>query len=54
MLARNGQLNRVLIEKGFDVPATDYIRAQAYRRQLANALDEVFETVDAILSPTMP
>jgi aspartyl-tRNA(Asn)/glutamyl-tRNA(Gln) amidotransferase subunit A len=45
---------RMQIELGFAVPAVVHVRAQQYRRHLTRQFLNVFERVDAILSPTAP
>ena len=44
---------RMQIELGFAVPAVTHVRAQQYRRHLTRQFLEVFNSVDAILSPTV-
>jgi aspartyl-tRNA(Asn)/glutamyl-tRNA(Gln) amidotransferase subunit A len=49
-----GEMTRLQIEAGFAIPATAYIRAQQLQRALARRYERLFETVDAILSPSVP
>ena len=45
---------RAIIERGYQVPAADYIRAVARIPLLNLALDEIFARYDAILTPSTP
>lgn len=45
---------RLLVEMGQLVSATDYLKAEQYRRVLGEALQKTFSTVDAIVTPTLP
>jgi aspartyl-tRNA(Asn)/glutamyl-tRNA(Gln) amidotransferase subunit A len=49
-----GEMTRLQIEAGFALPATAYIRAQQLQRALARGYSQLFTTVDAILSPSVP
>jgi len=48
------ETTRLQIEAGFAVPATAYVRAQQLQRTLARRFRALFESVDAILSPSVP
>jgi aspartyl-tRNA(Asn)/glutamyl-tRNA(Gln) amidotransferase subunit A len=48
------ETTRLQIEAGFAIPATAYVRAQQLQRALAERFGQLFETVDAILSPAVP
>jgi aspartyl-tRNA(Asn)/glutamyl-tRNA(Gln) amidotransferase subunit A len=45
---------RTLVELGKFVTATDYLKAEQYRRVLISDLRKVFESVDVIVTPTTP
>lgn len=45
---------RTLVELGKFVTATDYLKAEQYRRVLSSDLRKVFESVDVIVTPTTP
>ena len=45
---------RTLVELGKFVTATDYLKAEQLRRILISDIHKVFETVDVIVTPTMP
>jgi len=45
---------RTLVEIGNFITATDYLRAEQFRRQLMNDLRKSFDLVDVILTPTTP
>jgi aspartyl-tRNA(Asn)/glutamyl-tRNA(Gln) amidotransferase subunit A len=45
---------RTLVELGKFVTATDYLKAEQYRRLLMADLRKVFESVDVIVGPTTP
>jgi aspartyl-tRNA(Asn)/glutamyl-tRNA(Gln) amidotransferase subunit A len=45
---------RSLVEIGRFVTAADYLKAEQYRWLLMEAFRDVFETVDVVLTPTMP
>ena len=47
-------LTREQLDLGVTIPATAYVRAQRYRRQLTRTFLDCFAGVDAILSPTAP
>ena len=49
-----GETTRQQIEAGFAVPATAYVRAQQYRRELVARFRVLFSEVDALLSPAVP
>ncbi len=49
-----GETTRQQIEAGFAVPATAYVRAQQYRRELFARFRVLFSEVDALLSPAVP
>jgi Asp-tRNA(Asn)/Glu-tRNA(Gln) amidotransferase A subunit family amidase len=49
-----GATTRLQIEAGFAVPATAYVRAQQFRRALAERFRALFAEVDALLSPAVP
>lgn len=49
-----GRHTRLQIEQGFLVSAVSYVRGQQFRRRIAAQLLEIFDRVDAILSPTVP
>jgi aspartyl-tRNA(Asn)/glutamyl-tRNA(Gln) amidotransferase subunit A len=49
-----GEITRLQIEAGFVVPATSYVRAQQLRRALSARFRSLFESVDAVLSPSVP
>ena len=48
------EATRLQIEAGFAVPATAYIRAQRLQHTLALRFRGLFETVDAVVSPSVP
>jgi aspartyl-tRNA(Asn)/glutamyl-tRNA(Gln) amidotransferase subunit A len=48
------ETTRLQIEAGFAIPATAYIRAQQLQRELAARFSRLFDSVDAILSPSVP
>ncbi len=52
--AAYGPQTRLQIEQGFLVSGVTYVRAQQFRRRLAEQLLDAFARVDAILSPTVP
>lgn len=45
---------RAQVEAGFDVPAVEYLRAQALRERLRASLDAVLAGVDVIAGPAVP
>ena len=45
---------RLLVEMGRLVYAPDYLQAERYRRRLGEQFAAIFDTVDVIVSPTMP
>jgi aspartyl-tRNA(Asn)/glutamyl-tRNA(Gln) amidotransferase subunit A len=45
---------RTLVEVGKFITATDYLKAEQYRRVLIADLRKVFESVDVLLTPTTP
>jgi aspartyl-tRNA(Asn)/glutamyl-tRNA(Gln) amidotransferase subunit A len=45
---------RTLIEIGNFITATDYLKAEQFRRQLMNDLRKSFDQVDVIVAPTTP
>ena len=45
---------RTLVEIGNFITATDYLRAEQFRRQLMNDLRRGFDQVDVIVAPTTP
>lgn len=45
---------RAQLEAGFNISAVDYLDAFALRARLRSAFQRLFETVDAILSPSVP
>jgi aspartyl-tRNA(Asn)/glutamyl-tRNA(Gln) amidotransferase subunit A len=45
---------RTLVELGKFVTATDYLKAEQYRRVLMSDLRKVFQSVDVIVTPTTP
>ena len=45
---------RTLVELGKFVTATDYLKAEQYRRVLMSDLRKVFESVDVLVTPTTP
>ena len=45
---------RTLVEVGKFVTATDYLKAEQYRRVLMGDLRKVFESVDVLVTPTTP
>jgi aspartyl-tRNA(Asn)/glutamyl-tRNA(Gln) amidotransferase subunit A len=47
-------VTRAQLEAGFAVSAIDYIGAFAIQKRLCAAFERVFETVDAIVSPSVP
>jgi len=49
-----GETTRLQIEAGFAVPATAYVRAQQFRRELVARFRGLFAEVDALLSPAVP
>jgi aspartyl-tRNA(Asn)/glutamyl-tRNA(Gln) amidotransferase subunit A len=49
-----GATTRLQIEAGFAVPATAYVRAQQFRRDLVGRFRALFSQVDALLSPAVP
>jgi len=49
-----GETTRLQIEAGFAVPATAYVRAQQFRRELVARFRWLFAEVDALLSPAVP
>lgn len=49
-----GQLTRLRILSGFAYGAGDYIRAQNIRASIRHECDHVWESVDFIVTPTMP
>ena len=49
-----GETTRLQIEAGFAVPATAYVRAQQFRRDLVGRFRALFAQVDALLSPAVP
>jgi aspartyl-tRNA(Asn)/glutamyl-tRNA(Gln) amidotransferase subunit A len=49
-----GETTRLQIEAGFAVPATAYVRAQQFRRDLVGRFRAMFAQVDALLSPAVP
>ena len=49
-----GETTRLQIEAGFAVPATAYVRAQQFRRDLVGRFRALFAEVDALLSPAVP
>jgi len=49
-----GATTRLQIEAGFAVPATAYVRAQQFRRELVGRFRALFLQVDALLSPAVP
>jgi aspartyl-tRNA(Asn)/glutamyl-tRNA(Gln) amidotransferase subunit A len=49
-----GATTRLQIEAGFAVPATAYVRAQQFRRELAGRFRALFADIDALLSPAVP
>src|SRR5262249_27096615 len=49
-----GEMPRLQTEAGFAIPATAYIRAQQLQRALARRYERLFETVDVVLSPSVP
>ena len=42
------------IERGFTVPATDYVKAMRYRETLRDALEATFAKVDLLAAPSVP
>ena len=42
------------IEDGFAIPATDYLLARAYQRDLGAAVEAAFDGVDVLVSPSVP
>ncbi|WP_018898121.1 amidase [Rhizobium sp. 2MFCol3.1] len=49
-----GEDVRILLHAGMSFTAIEYIQAQRYRTHLRDQLDRHFETVDVILTPTLP
>ena len=49
-----GEGTRLMIEAGFAVPATSYVRAQQLRRELVESFRGLFAQVDALVSPAVP
>lgn len=47
-------ITRAQLEAGFTVPAVDYLSAFQMRDRIAAEFGQVFENVDAILSPSVP
>jgi aspartyl-tRNA(Asn)/glutamyl-tRNA(Gln) amidotransferase subunit A len=45
---------RAQVEAGFDVSAVDYLRAQQFRINLRQAVEERFDEVDILLGPSVP
>ena len=45
---------RTLVELGKFITATDYLKAEQYRRMLISDIRKVFESVDVIVTPTTP
>lgn len=45
---------RLLVEMGRLVSAPDYLQAERYRQRLGGQFAQLFESVDVIVSPTMP
>lgn len=45
---------RLLVEMGRLVSAPDYLQAERFRQRLGKQFAELFDTVDVIISPTMP
>jgi aspartyl-tRNA(Asn)/glutamyl-tRNA(Gln) amidotransferase subunit A len=46
-------LTRAQLEQGAQIPAVDYLRAQAYRRQLRADMLEALQSVDVLVGPTV-
>jgi aspartyl-tRNA(Asn)/glutamyl-tRNA(Gln) amidotransferase subunit A len=49
-----GQDVKALLEKGREVSAADYVRAQLTRHRVRRELERLFEKMDAIVTPTTP
>lgn len=47
-------ITRAQVEAGIHVPAIDYLEALDIQKRLRGAFEQVFESVDAIISPSVP